>query len=267
MHVRMGRYPSFIGPYQLADKIIWWADKYDDEDPWADRAHRLGRWLAQDRHGNDTLLTKACRWIHKNLQNGGERRVSVRVDDYDVWGADHTLALIILPVLEKLKSQKHGSPMVDAADLPKHLRLSKREQRINQDGHWDKSLKADEAEIKRVSDKFHAGWDWVMDEMIWAFRQHAEGDWDDQFHTGKHDMLWQKVDLQGNAIGDPKPIGFRDDEDDHADDGDGKHKYLWQMVQGPNDTHVYDREGAKVWSDRMANGRRLFAKYYESLWD
>jgi len=31
-----------------------------------------------------------------------ERKIEVQVDDYDVWGLDHTLALIILPCLKKL---------------------------------------------------------------------------------------------------------------------------------------------------------------------
>jgi hypothetical protein len=68
------------------------------------------------------------------------------------------------------------------------------------------------------------------------------------------------VDLQGNKIGEPVRMGQRGDDDD------GDDKCLWQMVHGPNDTHHYDRDGAKAWSDRMANGRRLFAKYYEGLW-
>jgi len=263
MKVKIGDYRTWIGPYQIADKIIWWADKWDDDDVWARRSHRLGRWLSKDRHGNDSWLAKACAWVHKNLQGGGERKVHIRIDDHDVYSADHTLALIILPILEKLKAHKHGSPMVDAEDLPKHLRLSKREQRVQQDGHWDKKLKASEEEQRAANDKFHAGWDWVLDEMIWAFQQHANGDWDGQFHSGKHDMLWQKVDVHGNAIGEPTPLGADRDDDDDSD-GDAKHMY--QMVKGPGDTWSYDREGAKRWSDRMANGRRLFAKYYESLW-
>ena len=109
MKVNIGPYLDWIGPYQIAEKIIFWADRYDDDDPWADRQHRLGRWLAEDRQGNDSWLTKLCQWIHSKQ----ERKVKIRIDNYDVWGMDHTLALIVHPMLLKLKEQKHGSPMVE----------------------------------------------------------------------------------------------------------------------------------------------------------
>ena len=269
MKVKISGYPAWIGPYQIAEKIVFWANKYDDDDVWARRAHKLGRWLAEDRKGNDSWLAKLCQWIHKHLQNGGERRVSVRIDPTDVYGADHTLALIIAPTLRMLKAKKNGSPHVDNGDLPAELKMSKRDKLIFEQGHWNSdlmaNLKVTEEQKDAINTKYHAGWDWVLDEMIWAFEQHERGNWEDQFHTGEHDMLWQKVDLQGNALGDPQPMGkrSRDDDDDEAD---GDRKYLYQMVHGPNDTHVYDSEGAKAWSARMANGRRLFAKYYEALW-
>ena len=249
MKVKISGYPQWVGPYQIAEKIIFWANKYDDDDVWADRQHRLGTWLAQDRQGNDSWLAKACAWIHKRLQNRGERRVSVRIDPTDVYGADHTLALIIAPTLRMLKAKKNGSPWVDNVDLPAELKMSKRDTKIFNDGHWDKKLKFTEAEKDAIDAKYHAGWDWVLDEMIWAFEQHEQGNWEDQFHSGEHDIHWVDVDLAGNEV---------------AADFDGKK--LHRMERGPNDTHQYDAGGAKAWSARMANGRRLFAKYYEALW-
>ena len=32
-----------------------------------------------------------------------ERKVNIRIDNYDLWSMDHTLSLIILPMLKKLK--------------------------------------------------------------------------------------------------------------------------------------------------------------------
>jgi len=43
----------------------------------------------------------------------GVRKVQVAIHDYDTWSADHTLSLIILPLLKRLKELKHGSPIVD----------------------------------------------------------------------------------------------------------------------------------------------------------
>jgi len=257
MKIHIGPYLDWIDPYQIAERIIFWADRYDDDDIWASRQHKLGRWLALDRNGKPTWLARLCQWYHDRKA----RKISIEIDRYDVWGMDHTLSLIIVPMLEKLKDHKHGSPLVDNEDLPPHLKLSKRETKVNQDGHWDKKLKATEDEIKAANEKFHACWDWILDEMIWAFSQHAKEDWEAQFHSGKHDQLWQKVDYQGNKIGDPKRLDDRSDKEGKTDE-----KFMYQMVIGPNDTHVYDREAARLCCERMANGRRLFAKYYESLW-
>lgn len=38
------------------------------------------------------------------------RSVKVHIDEYDVWNMDYTLALIILPMLKKLKEIGHGYP-------------------------------------------------------------------------------------------------------------------------------------------------------------
>ncbi len=60
---------------------------------------------------------------------------------------DHTLAHIILRMLEQLARDKHGSPMVDAEDVPFELQ-----------GDTDKQEYL-----------IHDRWDWVMKEMIYAF--------------------------------------------------------------------------------------------------
>lgn len=39
------------------------------------------------------------------------------------------------------------------------------------------------------------------------------------------------------------------------------------MVEGPKHTRVYDWKGRKKYEERIANGFRLFGKYYQSLWD
>jgi hypothetical protein len=39
------------------------------------------------------------------------------------------------------------------------------------------------------------------------------------------------------------------------------------MVKGPNDTYEVDWEGQRAYQERIANGFKLFGKYFESLWD
>jgi len=72
-----------------------------------------------DKFGD--LVRPLNRWA-----NSRKRRVKVHIDSYDVWSADHTLAMIIHPVLVKLKETKHGSPVVDDEDVPENLRANKK---------------------------------------------------------------------------------------------------------------------------------------------
>jgi len=38
------------------------------------------------------------------------RKINIKIDDYDMWNLDHTLALIILPSLKKFKKNLAGCP-------------------------------------------------------------------------------------------------------------------------------------------------------------
>jgi hypothetical protein len=91
------------------------------------------------------------------------KKVKVKIEKQDVWALDYTLAIVIAPALKKLKDAKSGSPWVDDADVPEHLRV-------------------DPLEVKK-----NARWDYVIDEMIWTFEQHAKQNTylDDEFNTNK----------------------------------------------------------------------------------
>jgi hypothetical protein len=92
-----------------------------------------------------------------------------------------------------------------------------------------------------TDDNHHKRWDWVLEEMIWSFAQVIDNDADDQFYSGKADIKFEKKKLNG--------------------------KVLYEMVKGPNDTFVFDKEGWEKWNARKQNGFRLFGKYYQALWD
>ena len=79
---------------------------------------------------------------------------------------DHTLGLIIVPMLKQLKATKHGSPFVADVDVPEELRSTSAPEKENE---WD------------VDDNHHKRWDWVMNEMIWAFEQNIDETSDDHF--------------------------------------------------------------------------------------
>lgn len=87
----------------------------------------------------------------------------IEIHKWDTWSMDHTLAPIILPMLIQLKKEKHGAPNVDWEDVPRKLRPSKEELSLyNHDGTTDP--------------KFFKRWDWILDEMIYAFDCKANKD-------------------------------------------------------------------------------------------
>jgi len=86
------------------------------------------------------------------------QRVDVSIEPHDVWSLDWTLAQIIHPGLIMLKQQKNGAPWVDPADVPEELRPTPEElANYEEDAHIDELW----------FDRF----DYILDEMIWAFDQ------------------------------------------------------------------------------------------------
>lgn len=89
------------------------------------------------------------------------RQIDIRIDPFDTWSMDHTLALIIVPMLKQLKATTHGAPYVEDIDVPEHLRSTAAPPLEN---GWD------------VDDNHFKRWDWVLDEMIWAMEQIVKDD-------------------------------------------------------------------------------------------
>ena len=75
------------------------------------------------------------------------QKVEVQIDPWDTWSMDHTLAVIILPMLVQLKATKHGYP----------------------------------------SDLTEQEWNDILDEMIWAFEQKCRDDWMEDYDYNKWD--------------------------------------------------------------------------------
>ena len=241
MHVHIGPYTNWFGPYQLAELLCFWVKKVPDEYGYKRRpdwVHDFGKWLAEDRNGNDSWLTKLCQWIESHKK----RKIKVRIDNYDTWSMDHTLAHIILPMLKQLRDTKHGSPMVDLEDVPEHMRTTTTED-------WD-SQKVFDFYNEDVSEGYdiHKRWDWVLNEMIFAFEHIIDDTWKESFSSGEIDMTWTPVDKDGNEV------------------SKGEHSF-YQMGHGPKHTYVCDYDGMQKVEDRVQNGLRLFGTYYRGLWD
>jgi hypothetical protein len=238
MKVYIGKYRDhWISPYTMLDYAFFWTNwskcardksisaSLDQDRKYVERPEWCEKW-------SDRLepISRAIMWV---LDRVHPPINYVKIDKWDTWSMDHTLAHIVLPMLKQLKATKHGSPFVDDEDVPEHLRSTAAPAKENE---WD-------------TDANHfLRWDWAMDEMIFAFECKIDDSWQDAFRSGDHDILWVPVDAAGNKV--PK----------------GEHKY-YQMDRGPNDTYQCDYDAMKVVEARIQNGFRLFGKYYQGLWD
>jgi hypothetical protein len=169
MKIFLGPYTNWIGPYQIAEFLCFWAKPVEDEHGIPRRpewVHEFGTWLAENKHGEDSWLTRTCQW----MQSRKKRIEYVHIDKYDVWSMDSTLALIILPMLQKLKTQKHGYGWVDNKDVPKDYRSTVKGARTGLKQYdWDHN-----AEVRYA---------WMLEELIWTFSQLAdEDDGESQFY-------------------------------------------------------------------------------------
>ena len=185
MKIFLGNYNDYIGPYQLAQKLLFWKDKNSSQVN--DLGHFLKHgyvlseeekreedeknfssfftfidFLENENKKPSTKLNDFCEWVYSKLK----RIEFVHIDKYDTWNMDHSLAKIIHPMLLKLKETKQGSPNVDLEDVPEYLRPSDSQYNYYEEGKLDIY--------------FHDRWDYVVDTMIYAFnaisKQLDEGD-------------------------------------------------------------------------------------------
>lgn len=206
MKVKIGPYPKRL----IASFHTEYMRKHHGWRDWPDPQTRFENFLEwlEDRVQS---VYNIINWLYFDRKT---QKIKVKIDPWDTWGMDHTLALIIVPMLKQLKDDKHGAPFVDYEDVPEDLRPAQEwYERYSKNGETDPW--------------FFARWEWVMDEMIWAFEQKLDDDWEDQYFE------WED---------DPEaPLGSK--------------------------LKSYDKEGHTNHHERMTNGFRLFGKYYEALWD
>ena len=161
----------------------------------------------------DTIQT-VYNWVNWLVFDRLQQTIKVKIHPWDTWSMDCTLAHIVLPMLKQLDSTKHGAPGTDDEDVPEGLGLRSTEAGPKEND-WD------------TDDNWFKRWDYILKEMIWAFEQKVQDDWEQQFYKFEHDP---------NAM-----LGM---------------KIIWK-----------DDEGRAKHAERMKNGFRLFGKYYEALWD
>lgn len=217
MKVYTNKYRNhWLSPYTILEKVFFWRE-IDYEEPLIDK------W--SDR------LNPICEALQKVLDKVHPKIDYVKIDKWDTWSMDSTLAPIILPMLKQLRGTKHGSPIVDLEDVPEHLRTTGTQ---DYDDQLVFDFYKEDNTYKDDYPNIHARWEWVLDEMIWAFEQKANHNSEDQFFDHSEcDYDKKPWDRDGNYV-----------------------------------SHIkVDWNGLKSWQKRKENGFRLFGKYYEGLWD
>ena len=209
----------WLSPYTIMAAVLFYKKWTDPEfDLYDDKNDKYTDWLVKPME----LVRKFLDVIHPKIDY-------VKIDRWDTWSMDSTLGMIALPMLKQLQASKHGAPYVDDEDVPEELKSTSAPAKENE---WD----TDDNHFKR--------WDWVMDEMIFAFEHHVNREWEESYRSGN-------IDWKSEAC---------------AWDENGK-ATLYRQVDGPNNTYKCDYEGMKVVEDRIRNGFKLFGKYYQNLWD
>jgi hypothetical protein len=195
MKVKIGPYKEWIGPYQIAEFICFWAKKEKDEQGFYSKpnwVYNFGHWLAHGKIDDEsekitdlsellsknetihkTWLYRLCDWIYSKRK----RKIYIKIDKWDTWSMDSTLALIILPMLKKLKESKRGASCVDDEDVPEELRSTNA---LPKENEWD----TDSNHFKR--------WDWVLDEMIFAFDKKNDDDWENSQFDSSFKLINQE---------------------------------------------------------------------------
>jgi hypothetical protein len=232
MKVLISNYRNhWISPYTILEKICFWEKDrdvfYNHEDV---PNHKYQKWV--------DFLDPICEGLRKFLDIVHPRINYVKIDPWDTWSMDHSLAKIVLPALKQLKEDKHGSPYVDLDLVPEELRYTGTEE-YDQQYCFD-FYHEDKADTYPMIEN---RWDYVLDEMIFAFEHLLDESWEEEFKSGTLDMIHVPCEWDENG----KPT-------------------MYQMERGPNDTFECDYDAIFKVHERMQNGFRLFGIYYRNLW-
>ena len=219
MKVYISNYRShWLSPYTILEKIYFWRE-IDYDEPFISKM--------------SDILYPFCESARKFLDFVHPQITYVKIDRWDTWSMDHTLANLIVPMLKQLKNEKHGSPYVDDEDVPDELKSTNAPAKVND---YD------------IDDNHFLRWDYVLNEMIQAFECKLNDDWHEQYRSGNIDNDLVYVDAENNVV--PK-----------------KDSVSCTFKEGPNHTYKVDWDQLRKHEERNQNGYRLFGKYYTGLWD
>ena len=175
MKVYLSNYRNhWLSPYVILKTICFWEK---DED----RIYNLNDDVNNPYEKWVNFLNPICEVWQKFLDFIHPRFNYVKIDRWDTWSMDHTLAHIIHPMLVQLQKDKHGAPYTEDDDVPEYLRSYMAQPKENE---WD-------------TDSLHfMRWDWILNEIIWSFEQELKDDDEHQFfddsECGDEKFPWNK---------------------------------------------------------------------------
>ena len=156
MKVKIGNYPNRL----ICQIYTRYMEKKYGYIDWPKEQTRFENFLEK----LEDVIQSVYNLINVLLLDKCEQKVKVHIDPWDTWSMDYTLASIILPMLHQLKETQHGAPFVDNEDVPEELHMP--------DGWYEEKYSRN----GETDPHFFDRWDWVLDEMIYAFDCKANKD-------------------------------------------------------------------------------------------
>lgn len=150
MRIKIRKPTSYFGCYHLANLLLSWAVKEETVD-------KVAEWLEHGcvlppldtnnmheiREQPRTRLARFFDWVHNKRNN----RNTIKIEPWDTWSLDVTLAHIIVPALKQLRDRSYSFALVDDEDVPEEIRSNLTEEEKSQ------GVTTDNCEKK---------WNWVL---------------------------------------------------------------------------------------------------------
>jgi len=184
---KFGKYPRWYTTWNLESK--WLSFRYGDTaaiDFPEEKYDKLDSIVIGILDSVQFVLNKTI----NPLNEFRGQKIRVYVEDHDIYSADYTIACMALPILEKLRDEKHGYPMIEPDDIegmPEELKPTKEELQEYSENYTPDSLA-------------EARWNWVLNEVIFAMECITDDSWEDEFFAWEDPnnmMSLKMIDKEG----------------------------------------------------------------------
>jgi hypothetical protein len=132
---------------------------------WKQREARLEKWVPE-------WPFRLINWI---IRANKPKKDLIKIDYWDLWGFDCSIAQVIYPALIKIKEKKHGTPMSFFDHVP--------DERLHQTTDEDNKI----AEQK---------WEDTLDQMIWSFGELVNDNFNEPNYLLK--LEWKFKPVEGH---------------------------------------------------------------------